>query len=173
VPKGDQMHLEFEIPSRGIIGLRNYLLTATAGEAVMSHRFKEFQPYKGEIPGRQNGSLISLETGTSIPYSLNNLQDRGRFFIPPNQDIYEGQVIGENTRAGDLTVNVTKTKKLTNMRSAGADDKMRIAPHQEFTLEEALEYIQSDELVEVTPQSIRLRKTRLKESDRRRDSRKG
>lgn len=168
VPKGDQMHLEFEIPSRGIIGLRNYLLTATAGEAVMSHRFKEFQPYKGEIPGRQNGSLISLETGTSIPYSLNNLQDRGRFFIPPNQDIYEGQVIGENSRAGDLTVNVTKTKKMSNMRSAGADDKMRIAPHIEFSLEEALEYIQGDEYVEVTPKSIRLRKIRLKETDRKR-----
>ena len=168
VPKGDQMHLEFEIPSRGIIGLRNYLLTATAGEAIMSHRFKEFQPYKGEIPGRQNGSLISMETGTSIPYSLNNLQDRGRFFIPPNQEIYEGQVIGENSRAGDLTVNVTKTKKLSNMRSAGADDKMRIAPHIEFSLEEALEYIQSDEFVEVTPNSLRLRKILLKETERKR-----
>lgn len=168
VPKGDQMHLEFEIPSRGIIGLRNYLLTATAGEAVMSHRFKEFQPYKGEIPGRQNGSLISMETGTSIPYSLNNLQERGRFFIPPNQDIYEGQVIGENTRAGDMVVNVTKTKKMSNMRSAGADDKMRIAPHLEFSLEEALEYIQSDEYVEVTPKSLRLRKILLKETERKR-----
>lgn len=168
VPKGDQMHLEFEIPSRGIIGLRNYLLTATAGEAVMSHRFKEFQPYKGEIPGRQNGSLISMETGTSIPYSLNNLQERGRFFIPPNQDIYEGQVIGENTRAGDMVVNVTKTKKMSNMRSAGADDKMRIAPHIEFSLGEALEYIQSDEYVEVTPKSLRLRKILLKETERKR-----
>lgn len=170
VPKGDQMHLEFEIPSRGIIGLRNYLLTATAGEAVMSHRFKEFQKYKGSIPGRQNGSLISLETGTSIPYSLNNLQDRGRFFIPPNQDIYEGQVIGENNRAGDLVVNVTKTKKMSNMRSAGADDKLRIAPHLEFSLEEALEYIQGDEYVEVTPKSIRLRKVYLKEHERKRGS---
>lgn len=168
VPKGDQMHLEFEIPSRGIIGLRNYLLTATAGEAVMSHRFKEFQPHKGAIPGRQNGSLISMETGTSIPYSLNNLQDRGRFFIPPNQDIYEGQVIGENSRAGDMTVNVTKTKKMSNMRSAGADDKMRIAPHTEFSLEEALEYIQGDEFVEVTPKSLRLRKILLKETERKR-----
>ena len=168
VPKGDQMHLEFEIPSRGIIGLRNYLLTATAGEAVMSHRFKEFQPFKGDIPERQNGSLIALETGTSIPYSINNLQDRGRFFIPPNQEIYEGQVIGENNRPGDLTVNVTKTKKLTNMRSAGADDKNRIAPHIEFSLEEALEYIQGDEYVEVTPESIRLRKILLKEHERKR-----
>lgn len=168
VPKGDQMHLEFEIPSRGIIGLRNYLLTATAGEAVMSHRFKEFQPHKGAIPGRQNGSLISMETGKSIPYSLNNLQDRGRFFIPPNQEIYEGQVIGENSRAGDMTVNVTKTKKMSNMRSAGADDKMRIAPHLEFSLEEALEYIQGDEYVEVTPKSLRLRKILLKETERKR-----
>lgn len=168
VPKGDQMHLEFEIPSRGIIGLRNYLLTATAGEAIMSHRFKEFQPLKGGIPERQYGSLISLETGTSIPYSLNNLQDRGRFFIPPNQEIYEGQVIGENSRVGDLTVNVTKTKKMSNMRSAGADDKMRIAPHIEFSLEEALEYIQADEYVEVTPKSIRLRKILLKETERKR-----
>ena len=168
VPKGDQMHLEFEVPSRGIIGLRNYLLTATAGEAVMSHRFKEFQPYKGEIPGRQNGSLIALETGTSIPYSLNNLQDRGRFFIPPNQNIYEGQVIGENNRAGDLTVNVTKAKKMSNMRSSGADEKTRIAPHIEFSLEEALEYIQGDEYVEVTPVSIRLRKILLKEHERKR-----
>ena len=168
VPKGDQMHLEFEVPSRGIIGLRNYLLTATAGEAVMSHRFKEFQPYKGPVPGRQNGSLIALETGTSIPYSLNNLQDRGRFFIPPNQDIYEGQVIGENNRAGDLTVNVTKAKKMSNMRSSGADEKTRIAPHIEFSLEEALEYIQSDEFVEVTPESIRLRKILLKEHERKR-----
>jgi GTP-binding protein len=168
VPKGDRMHLDFMIPSRGIIGLRNYLMTATAGEAVMSHRYVEYQPYKGEIPGRQNGSLIALETGKAIPYSLNNLQDRGRFFIPPNQEVYEGQVVGENNRPGDLTINITKTKKLSNMRSAGADDKMRIAPHIEFSLEEALEYIQGDEYVEVTPQSIRLRKTLLKETERKR-----
>ncbi len=168
VPKGDRMHLEFIIPSRGIIGLRNYLMTATAGEAVMSHRYKEYQPYKGELPGRQNGSLISLETGKAIPYSINNLQDRGRFFVPPNQEIYEGQVIGENNRPGDLTINITKTKKLSNMRSAGADDKMRIAPHIEFSLEEALEYIQGDEYVEVTPESIRLRKVLLKETERKR-----
>jgi len=167
-PKGDRIHLEFQIPSRGLIGLRNYLLTATAGEAIMSHRFMEFQPYKGEIPGRQNGSLIALETGTAIPYSINNLQDRGTFFIAPNVNIYEGQVIGENNRPGDLTINVTKTKKLSNMRSSGADEKMRIAPPVEFTLEEALEYIQSDEFVEVTPQSIRLRKIHLKEHERKR-----
>lgn len=168
VPKGDHMHLEFEVPSRGIIGLRNYLLTATAGEAIMSHRFKEFQPFKGPIPGRQNGSLIALETGTAIPFSLSNLQDRGKFFVPANQDVYEGQVIGENNRAGDLTVNVTKQKKMSNMRSSGADDKVRIAPPIVFSLEEALEYIQADELVEVTPKSIRLRKTFLKEHERRR-----
>ncbi len=168
VPKGDHMHLEFEVPSRGIIGLRNYLLTATAGEAIMSHRFKEFQPYKGEIPGRQNGSLIALETGTAIPFSLSNLQDRGKFFVPPNVDVYEGQVIGENNRAGDMTVNITKTKKMSNMRSSGADDKVRIAPAIIFSLEEALEYIQGDELVEVTPKSIRLRKIYLKEVERKR-----
>lgn len=167
-PKGDRIHLEFQIPSRGLIGLRNYLLTATAGEAIMSHRFMEFQPYKGEIPGRQNGSLIALETGTAIPYSINNLQDRGTFFIAPNVNIYEGQVIGENNRPGDLTINVTKTKKLSNMRSSGADEKMRIAPPVEFTLEEALEYIQADEYVEVTPESIRLRKIFLKEHERKR-----
>jgi len=168
VPKGDRMHLEFEVPSRGIIGLRNYLLTATAGEAIMSHRFKEFQSYKGEIPGRQNGSLIALETGSAIPFSLNNLQDRGKFFIPPNDDVYEGQVIGENNRAGDLVVNVTKAKKMSNMRSSGADDKVRIAPPIIFSLEEALEYIQADEYVEVTPKSIRLRKILLKEHERKR-----
>ena len=144
------------------------MLTATAGEAIMSHRFKEFQPYKGDIPGRQNGSLISLETGTAIPFSLNNLQDRGKFFIPPNEDVYEGQVIGENSRAGDLNVNVTKAKKMSNMRSSGADDKVRIAPPIIFSLEEALEYIQGDEYVEVTPKSIRLRKILLKEHERKR-----
>jgi len=168
VPKGDRMHLDFLIPSRGIIGLRNYLMTATAGEAVMSHRYVEYQPFKGEIPGRQNGSLIALETGKAIPYSINNLQDRGKFFIPPSAEVYEGQVVGENNRPGDLTINITKTKKLTNMRSAGADDKMRIAPHTEFSLEEALEYIQGDEYVEVTPESIRLRKVLLREAERRR-----
>ncbi len=168
VPKGDRMHLEFEVPSRGIIGLRNYLLTATAGEAIMAHRFKEFQPYKGAIPSRQNGSLIALETGTSIPFSLSNLQDRGKFFIFPNEPVYEGQVIGENNRAGDLVVNVTKTKKMSNMRSSGADDKVKIAPPIVFSLEESLEYIQADEYVEVTPKSMRLRKILLKEVERKR-----
>ncbi len=167
-PKGERMIVQFQIPSRGIIGLRNYLLTQTAGEAIMTHRFLEYQPYKGEIPGRQNGSLISLELGTSIPFSMNNLQDRGKFFIFPNENIYEGQVIGENSRAGDLCVNVTKTKKLTNMRSSGADDKVRLAPPKVFSLEECLEYIQGDEYVEVTPQNLRIRKILLKETDRKR-----
>lgn len=168
IPKGDRMLLQFEIPSRGIMGLRSSLLTATAGEAIMSHRFKEYQPHKGDIPGRQNGSLIVLETGTSIPYSLNNLQDRGFFFIAPGEEVYEGQVIGENNRPGDLVVNVTRTKKLTNMRSSGADDKVKLPPPVKHTLEEALEYIQADEYVEVTPKSIRLRKIYLKEHDRKR-----
>jgi GTP-binding protein len=168
IPKGDRMLLQFEIPSRGIMGLRSSLLTATAGEAIMSHRFKEFQAHKGDIPGRQNGSLIVLETGTSIPYSLNNLQDRGHFFIEPGEEVYEGQVIGENNRPGDLVINVTRTKKLTNMRSSGADDKVKLAPPVKFSLEEALEYIQGDEYVEVTPKSIRLRKIYLKEHDRKR-----
>lgn len=167
-PKGDRMVLDFLIPSRGIIGLRNQLLTATAGEAIMNHRFKEYQPFKGPIPGRQNGSLISMEPGQAIPYTLSNLQDRGRFFVDPGTEIYEGQVCGENSRAGDLVVNLTKTKKLTNMRASGSDDKVRIAPAIKFSLEEALEYIQADEYVEVTPKSVRLRKIYLKEHERKR-----
>lgn len=134
----------------------------------MTHRFIEFQPHKGEIPGRINGSLISMETGKSIPYSIFNLQDRGKFFVESNVDIYEGQVVGENSRPGDLVVNLTKTKKLTNMRSSGADDKLKLVPPKRFTLEEALEYIQEDEYVEVTPASIRLRKVYLKEHERKR-----
>ncbi|MCF8414994.1 MAG: translational GTPase TypA [Crocinitomicaceae bacterium] len=167
-PKGTRMVIQFQIPSRGIIGLRNYLLTQTAGEAIMTHRFLEYQPYKGDIPGRQNGSMISLEQGVSIPFSLNNLQDRGKFFINPNENIYEGQVIGENSRAGDLCVNVTKTKKMSNMRSSGADEKVRLAPAKIFSLEECLEYIQGDEYVEVTPENLRIRKVLLKESERKR-----
>ena len=167
--KGDRMVCQFNIPSRGIIGLRNQLLTATAGEAIMSHRFKEYQPLKGEIPGRINGSLVSMENGTAIPYSIDKLQDRGKFFIDPGEDIYEGQVIGENSRMDDMTVNVTKTKKLSNVRSAGADDKARIVPAIKFSLEEALEYIQKDEYVEVTPNHLRLRKVYLKEVDRKRN----
>ena len=167
-PKGDRMILKFIIPARGIIGLRNYLLNVTAGEAIVTHRFKEYQPYKGEIPGRINGSLIVMEQGEAIAYSLHNLQDRGKFFIEPGEPVYEGQVIGENSRSGDLVINVTKTKKLTNMRASGADEKMRIAPAVKFSLEEALEYIQADEYVEVTPKSIRLRKIYLNENDRKR-----
>jgi len=171
-PKGDRMILKFIIPSRGIIGLRNYLLNVTAGEAIVTHRFKEYQPYKGEIPGRINGSLIVMEEGEAIPYSLHNLQDRGKFFIEPGEPVYEGQVIGEHSRGGDLVINVTKTKKLTNIRASGSDEKMRIAPAVKFSLEEALEYIQSDEYVEVTPKSIRLRKIYLKENDRKRERNK-
>ena len=167
-PKGDRMIVKFLIPSRGIIGLRNQLLTATAGEAIMAHRFLEYQPFKGEIPGRLSGSLISMENGKAIPYSIDKLQDRGKFFVDPNEDIYEGQVIGENSRGDDMVVNVTKTKKLTNVRSSGADDKARIIPAIKFSLEEALEYIQKDEYVEVTPKSLRLRKIYLNENDRKR-----
>ena len=167
--KGQRMICQFIIPSRGIIGLRNQLLTATAGEAIMAHRFKAYQPLKGGIPERQNGSLISMEKGTSIPYSIDKLQDRGKFFINPGEAIYEGQVIGENSRGDDMVVNVTKTKKLTNVRSAGADDKAKIVPAVKFSLEEALEYIQKDEYVEVTPNSLRLRKIHLKEVDRKRN----
>jgi GTP-binding protein len=169
-PKGARMIIQFQIPSRGIIGLRNYLLTQTAGEAIMTHRFLDYQPYKGDIAGRQNGSLISMELGKSIPFSLNNLQERGKFFIGPNEEIYEGQVIGENSRAGDLIVNVTKMKKMSNMRSSGADDKVRLAPPKNFSLEECLEYIQGDEYVEVTPINLRIRKILLTEGERKRSN---
>lgn len=167
--RGDRMVCEFLIPSRGIIGLRNQLLTATAGEAIMAHRFKEYQPVKGGIPERQNGSLVSLEKGTAIPYSIDKLQDRGKFFVDPGEEIYEGQVIGENSRQDDLTVNITKTKKLSNVRSSGADEKAKIVPAIKFSLEEALEYIQKDEYVEVTPNHLRLRKIFLTENERKRN----
>jgi GTP-binding protein len=167
-PKGERMVCEFIMPSRGIIGLRNQLLTATAGEAIMNHRFKEFAPYKGEIPGRINGSLISMEKGNAIPYSLDKLQERGKFFVAPNEEVYTGQVIGENSRGDDIVVNVTKTKKLSNVRSSGADDKVKLAPPIKFSLEEALEYIQGDEYVEVTPSYLRLRKVFLDENKRKR-----
>ena len=167
--KGDRMICKFLIPSRGIIGMRNQLLTATAGEAIMTHRFLEYQPLKGGIPERQNGSLVSMENGSAIPYSIDKLQDRGRFFVHPNEDIYEGQVIGENTRQDDMTVNITKTKKMSNVRSSGADDKAKIVPALKFSLEEALEYIQKDEYVEVTPKHLRVRKILLKETDRKRN----
>ncbi len=168
VPKGDRMIMQFEIPSRGIIGMRSTLLTLCQGEIIMTHRFIEFQPFKGDIPSRQNGSLISKETGNAIPFSINNLQDRGTFFVEAGAKVYTGMVIGENARPGDLVVNVTVTKQLTNMRASGSDDKVRLIPPRKFTLEEALEYIQEDEYVEVTPQSIRLRKILLDESSRKR-----
>ncbi|MCC9041564.1 translational GTPase TypA [Myroides sp. M-43] len=168
-PKGERMIIKFLIPSRGIIGLRNQLLTATAGEAIMSHRFLEYQPYKGEIAGRNNGSLISMENGKAIPYSIDKLQDRGKFFVSANDEIYEGQVIGENSRSDDMCINVTKAKKQSNVRSSGNDEKARIIPPIIFSLEEALEYIQKDEYVEVTPKSLRLRKIYLKETDRKRN----
>ena len=166
-PKGDRFLLRFEIPSRGIIGLRSNILTATQGEAIMTHRFMGYEPWRGDIAGRQDGSLIVMETGTAIAYSLDNLQDRGVFFIEPGEEVYEGQVIGENNRPGDLVINVTKTKKLTNMRASGSDDKTSLPPPRRFTLEEALEYIQEDEYVEVTPKSIRLRKVYLKDFERK------
>jgi len=167
--RGERMIIQFMIPSRGIIGLRNQLLTATAGEAIMAHRFKEYQPLKGGIPQRQNGSLISMERGKAIPYSIDKLQDRGKFFVDPGEEIYEGQVIGENSRQDDMAVNITKTKKLSNVRSSGADDKAKIVPALKFSLEEALEYIQKDEYVEVTPSHIRLRKIYLTENERKRN----
>jgi GTP-binding protein len=171
-PKGDRMLMKFEMPSRGIIGMRSTLLTMCQGELIMTHRFLEFQPFKGEIPSRTNGSLISKETGEAIPYSINNLQDRGTFFIDAGEKIYMGMVVGENSRPGDLVINITITKKLTNMRASGSDDKMRLIPPKKFTLEEALEYIQEDEYVEVTPQSIRLRKVYLDETERKRGSKR-
>ena len=170
VNKGERMICEFIIPSRGIIGLRNQLMTASAGQAIMNHRFKEFQLYKGEIPGRTNGSLISMEKGSAIPYSLDKLQERGKFFVGPNEEVYTGQVIGENSRMDDLVVNVTKTKKLSNVRASGTDDKVSLAPPIKFSLEEALEYIQADEYVEATPNFLRLRKVYLDENERKRKS---
>lgn len=166
--KGDRIHLEFKIPSRGIIGLRNNVLTATEGEAIMAHRFLAYEPWKGEITGRRNGSLIAMETGQAIAYSIDKLQDRGTFFVHPNEDIYAGQVIGEHIRPDDLLINVTKTKKLTNVRASGSDDKIFIIPAVKFSLEEAMEYIGKDEYLEVTPRSLRLRKIILDEHERKR-----
>ncbi|MBD1433042.1 translational GTPase TypA [Sphingobacterium sp. DN00404] len=170
--KGEMQHLEFSIPSRGIIGLRNNVLTATAGEAVMAHRLKGYEPWKGTIPGRLAGVLISLDTGTTTAYSIDKLQDRGRFFVDPGVDIYEGQILGEHIRDNDLTINVTKGKQLTNMRASGSDDNVRIAPAIKFSLEECMEYIQADEYIEVTPQSIRLRKIYLTENERKINAKK-
>lgn len=169
--KGDRTFLEFTIPSRGIIGLNNSVLTASAGEAVMAHRFLEYQPWKGELDRRNNGSIIALETGTAYAYALNNLQSRGRFFISPGEEVYAGQVIGEHSKEGDLGVNVCKSKKLTNMRASGSDDKVALAPPVIFSLEDALEYIKPDEYVEITPESQRMRKIILDETERKRLSR--
>ena len=166
--KGDRVHLEFSIPSRGIIGLRNFVLTATEGEAIMAHRFKAYEPWKGELSGRRNGSLIAMETGMAIAYSIDKLQDRGTFFVHPNEEIYAGQIIGEHIRPDDLLINVTKTKKLSNVRASGSDDKIFIVPAVKFSLEESMEYIGKDEYLEVTPRSLRMRKIILDEHERKR-----
>ena len=169
--RNDRSNLDFRIPSRGLIGMRNVLLTATEGEAVMSHRFDAFEPWKGELGIRRNGSLIAIETGQAIPYSIDKLQDRGKFFIYPGEEVYEGQIIGENTRYNDIGVNVTKTKKLSNVRAAGSDEKVQIAPPVRFSLEEAMEYINEDEMIEITPKSMRLRKIILNQLERKRAAR--
>jgi GTP-binding protein len=166
--RNDRIHLEFKIPARGLIGLTNPMLTATEGEAVTSHRFKGYEPWKGEIQDQRNGALVAMETGTAIAYSINKLQDRGRFFVDPDERVYAGQVIGESTRLDDMALNVTKTKKHSNLRAAGADEKISITPATKLSLEEAMEYIGEDEYVEVTPKSIRLRKILLIEHERRR-----
>lgn len=170
--KGDMQHLEFDIPSRGIIGLRNNVLTATAGEAVMAHRFKAYEPWKGPIPGRLAGVLVSMEKGQTTAYSIDKLQDRGRFFVEPGVEVYEGQIVGEHIRDNDLVVNLVKGKQLTNMRASGSDDNTRIAPAVKFSLEESMEYIQADEYIEVTPKSIRLRKIYLTENERKVNAKK-
>jgi len=167
-PKGDMQHLEFDIPARGIIGLRNNVLTATAGEAIMTHRYKKYEPVKGEMPGRNSGALISMETGPTTAYAIDKLQDRGIFFVGPGEEVYTGQVVGEHTRGSDIVVNILKGKKLTNMRASGSDDNVKLAPKREFSLEAALEYIQKDEYVEITPKSIRMRKIYLDENERKR-----
>lgn len=167
-PKGDMQHLEFFIPARGIIGLRNHLLTASAGEAIIAHRFKDYEPWKGEIPQRINGVMCSKDNGKAIAYSIDKLQDRGTFFVDPGDDVYTGMIIGEQNKGGDLVVNVSQEKKLTNMRASGSDDKMRIAPAIKFSLEESMEYIQKDEYVEITPNALRLRKIYLDENERKR-----
>lgn len=168
--RGDRVHLDFDIPSRGLMGLRSNMLTATQGEAVIAHRYKGYEPFKGEIEKRSNGSLVAIETGTAIAYAMDKLQDRGEFFIHPGDEIYAGMVVGENSRAGDLGINLCKTKKLTNVRASGTDDKAMLPPPIIFSLEEALEYINEDELVEITPKSMRMRKILLDENDRKRQS---
>lgn len=166
--QGDRVNIEFDMPSRGIIGLRTNVLTASAGEAIMAHRFKCYQPYKGEIERRSNGSMIAMESGTAFAYAIDKLQDRGKFFIYPQDEVYAGQVVGEHVHENDLVINVTKSKRLTNMRASGSDDKARIIPPVVFSLEEALEYIKEDEYVEVTPKSMRMRKVILDETERKR-----
>ena len=166
--QGDRVNIEFDIPSRGIIGLRTNVLTASQGEAIMAHRFKEYQPFKGEISRRVNGSMIAMETGTAFAYSIDKLQDRGKFFIDPGEEVYAGQVVGEHVHDNDLVINVTKAKQLTNVRASGSDEKARIIPKVVMSLEECLEYIKADELVEVTPKSMRMRKTILDHNDRKR-----
>ncbi len=170
--KNERMHLEFSIPARGLIGMANAVLTVSEGEAITAHRFLAYEPWKGDIETRKKGSLISMHTGTAIPYAIDKLQDRGRFFVDPGEEIYAGQVIGENTREDDILVNITKTKKLTNMRASGSDDKTSIAPAVKFSLEQCMEYIKKDEYIEVTPKSIRLRKIILNEHERKRSERK-
>ncbi len=167
-PKGDLQHLEFNIPSRGLIGLRNNVLTSTSGEAIMNHRFVRYEEYKGPIPGRISGSLISMEAGPGTAYTIDKMQDRGTFFVDPGEDVYGGQVIGEHTRPSDLTINIQKGKKLTNMRASGNDENVKIAPKRQFSLEEAMEYIQKDEYLEVTPKAVRMRKIYLDENERKR-----
>ena len=169
--QGDRVNIEFDMPSRGIIGLRTNVLTASQGEAIMAHRFKEYQPYKGDIERRSNGSMIAMESGTAFAYAIDKLQDRGKFFIYPQDEVYAGQVVGEHVHENDLVINVTKSKKLTNMRASGSDDKARIIPPVIFSLEEALEYIKEDEYVEVTPKSMRMRKVILDELERKRANR--
>ncbi len=168
--KNDRAHLDFLIPARGLIGLRNQMLTATEGEAIMAHRFYGYEPWKGDLGVRRNGALIALETGTAIAYSIDKMQDRGRFFVEPGDEIYMGQVVGENTRQDDLTMNIVKTKKLTNMRASGSDEKTSIAPAIKFSLEEAMEYVRNDEYIEVTPKFMRIRKIFLNEHDRKRQA---
>jgi GTP-binding protein len=170
-PKGDLQHLEFNIPSRGLIGLRSNVLTATQGEAIMNHRFKTYEAYKGVIPGRTNGSMISMANGAAVPYAIDKLQDRGVFFIDPGEDIYMGMVVGEHNRQNDIVVNLQTSKKLTNMRASGSDDNAKITPKLNFSLEECMEYIQKDEYLEVTPKSLRMRKIYLDENERKRSER--
>lgn len=168
--QGERVNIEFDMPSRGIIGLRTNVLTASQGEAIMAHRFKEYQPFKGDIERRINGSMIALETGTAYAYSIDKLQDRGKFFIDPGEDVYLGQVVGEHVHENDLIINVTKAKQLTNVRASGSDDKARVIPKVSLSLEETLEYIKADEYVECTPKSIRMRKIILDHNDRKRAS---